>query len=171
MQPLSISNAQAIAFYLHYLASACVYTHYNTEIDRFLIGVTEVFALRKPWHSGDKVNCPAGARESGLGRSLARMLFKCPTDTKIGAFAPYKHFAKQNLGGGRIHFARAFQITLGSSCLRRTNQNTRQVARHKRFRYAKTLAFGQFTCPNAVKCPTDTKKKSTALQCSSFWWT
>ena len=27
---------------------------------------------------------------------------------KIGAFAPYKRFAQQNLGGGRIHFARAF---------------------------------------------------------------
>ena len=26
---------------------------------------------------------------------------------KIGAFAPYKRFAQQNLGGGRIHFARA----------------------------------------------------------------
>ena len=38
---------------LHYLASACVYTHYDTEIDRFLIGVTEVFAMRKPWHRGN----------------------------------------------------------------------------------------------------------------------
>ena len=27
---------------------------------------------------------------------------------KIGAFALYKRFAQQNLGGGRIHFARAF---------------------------------------------------------------
>ena len=28
----------------------------------------------------------------------------------FGAFAPYKRFAQQNLGGGRIHFARAFQF-------------------------------------------------------------
>ena len=33
---------------------------------------------------------------------------KCPTDTKTGAFAPCKHFAQQNLGGGGIHFHRAF---------------------------------------------------------------
>ena len=33
---------------------------------------------------------------------------KCPTDTKTGAFAPCKHFAQQNLGGGWIHFHRAF---------------------------------------------------------------
>ena len=33
---------------------------------------------------------------------------KCPTDTKAGAFAPCKHFAQQNLGGGGIHFHRAF---------------------------------------------------------------
>ena len=32
---------------------------------------------------------------------------------KIGAFAPYKRFAQQNLGGGRIHFARAFQFPAG----------------------------------------------------------
>ena len=28
----------------------------------------------------------------------------------FGAFAPCKRFAQQNLGGGRIHFARAFQF-------------------------------------------------------------
>ncbi|MFQ6978000.1 MAG: hypothetical protein ACLRSD_14345 [Oscillibacter sp.] len=31
-------------------------------------------------------------------------------ESKIGAFAPYKRFAQQNLGGGRIHFARAFNF-------------------------------------------------------------
>ena len=62
-------------------------------------------------------------------------------------------------------------ITLGLSRLRRVKQKTRRVARHKRFRFAKTLVHKQFICLCAVKCPTDTKKKSTALRCSSFWWT
>ena len=61
-------------------------------------------------------------------------------------------------------------ITLGLSRLRRVKQKTRRVARHKRFRCAKTLVHKQFICLCAVKCPTDTKKKSTALRCSSFWW-
>ena len=60
-------------------------------------------------------------------------------------------------------------ITLGLSRLRRVKQKTRRVARHKRFRCAKTLVHKQFICLCAVKCPTDTKKKSTALRCSSFW--
>ena len=59
-------------------------------------------------------------------------------------------------------------ITLGLSRLRRVKQKTRRVARHKRFRFAKTLVHKQFICLCAVKCPTDTKKKSTALRCSSF---
>ena len=33
--------------------------------------------------------------------------------SKNNAFAPYKRFAQQNLGGGRIHFARAFQFPAG----------------------------------------------------------
>ena len=53
----------------------------------------------------------------------------------------------------------------------RKNKKARRVARHKRFRCAKTLVHKQFTCLCAVKCPTDTKKKSTAKRCSSFWWT
>ena len=62
-------------------------------------------------------------------------------------------------------------ITPGLSRLRRVKQKTRRVARHKRFRCAKTLVHKQFICLCAVKCPTDTKKKSTAKRCSSFWWT
>ena len=61
------------------------------------------------------------------------------------------------LAEGVLHFARAFQITLGLSRLRRRNQSTRRVARGKRFRCAKTLAQGQFICPCAVKCPADSK--------------
>ena len=39
----------------------------------------------------------------------------------------------------------------------RKNKKACQAARHKRFRFAKTLVHKQFICLCAVKCPTDTK--------------
>ena len=36
-----------------------------------------------------------------------------PETAYTGAFAPCKHFAQQNLGGGGIHFHRAFESPLG----------------------------------------------------------
>ncbi|MDR3855022.1 MAG: hypothetical protein Q3X77_05490, partial [Oscillospiraceae bacterium] len=57
-----------------------------------------------PRHAQRATNAPPGvfSLRSRPVRPSARW------GQKTGAFAPYKRFAQQNLGGGRIHFARAF---------------------------------------------------------------
>ena len=57
-----------------------------------------------PRHAQRATNAPLGR----FLASLAPCSPLCPLEPKNGAFAPYKRFAQQNLGGGRIHFARAF---------------------------------------------------------------
>ena len=117
--------------------------------------VTRVFAVRKPWCTSNSFVCallnvlripkPAHLRRASILRS--KIL------AEVG-FTSTEHF---NYPWVKPPTAR--------------ETKTRRVARHKGFRCAKTLVHKQFICLCAVKCPTDTKKKSTALRCSSFWWT
>ena len=60
----------------------------------------------------------ASGQTAKLAKTLAGVtggdLFEIAPETAYtGAFAPCKHFAQQNLGGGRIHFRRAFELPLG----------------------------------------------------------
>ena len=55
----------------------------------------------------------ASGQTAKLAKTLAGVtggdLFEIAPETAYtGAFAPCKHFAQQNLGGGGIHFHRAF---------------------------------------------------------------